>query len=150
VHDWFSHGFAAENPWKVSLEPGDKWFENPMRLKRTPPDPKADPWGPPTYVTCDTHWWDGSQIYGREPNFANGLRSGKKGHLRLESDGLAPTKLNKFLDFKGIDGNFWAGLAVLHSLFMREHNAICDRLAAEYPYMDDQELYEKARLVNAA
>ena len=33
---------------------------------------------------------------------------------------------------------------------MREHNAICERLAAEYPEMSDQELYDKARLVNAA
>ena len=33
---------------------------------------------------------------------------------------------------------------------MREHNAICERLAAEYPELSDQELYDKARLVNAA
>src|SRR4051794_41926304 len=33
---------------------------------------------------------------------------------------------------------------------MREHNAICDRLATQYPEMSDQELYDKARLVNAA
>jgi hypothetical protein len=54
------------------------------------------------------------------------------------------------LDFDGPAGNFWLGLAILHSLFMREHNAICDRLAAEYPQMSDQQLYDKARLVNAA
>ena len=33
---------------------------------------------------------------------------------------------------------------------MREHNAVCDRLHAEYPEMTDQQLYEKARLVVAA
>jgi hypothetical protein len=33
---------------------------------------------------------------------------------------------------------------------MLEHNAICDRLHAEHPELDDQALYEKARLVNAA
>ena len=47
-------------------------------------------------------------------------------------------------------GNFWVGLALLHSLFMREHNAVCDRLHAEYPELTDQQLYEKARLVVAA
>ena len=47
-------------------------------------------------------------------------------------------------------GNFWVGLALLHSLFMREHNAVCDRLHAEYPELSDQQLYEKARLVVAA
>src|SRR5690606_28330098 len=41
-------------------------------------------------------------------------------------------------------------IALLHSLFMREHNAICDRLARRYPDMTDDELYDTARLVNAA
>ena len=29
---------------------------------------------PPTFVTADSHWWDGSQIYGSEPAFAAALR----------------------------------------------------------------------------
>ena len=33
---------------------------------------------------------------------------------------------------------------------MREHNAICERLARAYPDWDDDELFEHARLVNAA
>ena len=33
---------------------------------------------------------------------------------------------------------------------MLEHNAICDRLHAEHPELDDDDLYDKARLVNAA
>jgi hypothetical protein len=42
------------------------------------------------------------------------------------------------------------GLAMLHTLFMREHNAICDRLARSYPTWTDQQLFDTARLVNAA
>src|SRR4029077_19875442 len=64
--------------------------------------------------------------------------------------GLAPEDTDKLLDFDGPAGNFWLGLAILHSLFMHEHNAICDHLAAADPKMSDQELYDKARLVNAA
>ena len=45
---------------------------------------------------------------------------------------------------------FWVGLAMLHTLFTLEHNAICDRLRAEYPTWSDDELFEHARLVNAA
>ena len=31
--------------------------------------------GPPTFITDDTHWWDGSQIYGRDPAFAEAIRT---------------------------------------------------------------------------
>src|SRR5207249_1344763 len=35
-------------------------------------------------------------------------------------------------------------------LFTLEHNAICDRLKAEYPSWSDDDLFDHARLVNAA
>jgi Animal haem peroxidase len=151
VHDWFSHGPGDDrNPWKIPLDDDDPWHERPMTIKRTPPDPSPDGWGPPTYVTRDTHWWDGSQIYGQTADYATALRTKERGRLRIDADGLAPQDLNVYLDLKGPAGNFWLGLAILHSLFMREHNAICDRLAAEYPGMTDQQLYDTARLVNSA
>src|ERR671920_223014 len=39
---------------------------------------------------------------------------------------------------------------MLITLFAREHNAVCDRLKAEYPHWDDEELFQRARLVVAA
>ena len=47
-------------------------------------------------------------------------------------------------------GNFWVGLALLHSLFMREHNAVCEHLHATHPELGDDELFDKARLVVSA
>ena len=150
VHDWLSHDPELPDPWEIPLEKDDPWPEHPMKILRTKPDPSPDASGPPTYVTGDTHWWDGSQVYGGKLDFADGLRSHEKGRLRIDDLGLPPEDLQKFADLSGVAGNFWVGLAILHSLFMREHNAICERLAAEYPEMSDQELYDKARLVNAA
>lgn len=150
VHDWLSHGTDDKNRWKIPLEPDDDWPEPPMTIKRTEPDPQPDGWGPPTFVTRDSHWWDGSQIYGTKPDFADAIRTREGGHLRIDHLGLAPEDTDKLLDFDGPAGNFWLGLAILHSLFMHEHNAICDHLAAADPKMSDQELYDKARLVNAA
>jgi hypothetical protein len=121
-----------------------------MEIPRTRRDPSADPDGPPTFVTDDTHWWDGSQIYGREPAFADGLRSGEHGKLRLDEHGLPPRDLEAHVDLTGVAGNFWVGLALLHSLFGREHNAVCDRLHEAHPELADDELYDKARLVVAA
>src|SRR5207244_3621534 len=40
--------------------------------------------------------------------------------------------------------------ALLHSLFTREHNAICDHIRSKHPKLSDDELYDRARLVNAA
>ncbi|MGZ4353358.1 MAG: peroxidase family protein [Gaiellaceae bacterium] len=151
VHDWFSHGDnQPENPWKVELAADDPWPKRPMEIQRTRPDPSADPSGPPTFVTADTHWWDASQIYGSDPKFARALRSGQKGQLRVEPTGLIPQDIEEHVDLRGVAGNFWVGLALLHALFMLEHNAICERLHAEHPELGDEELYEKARLVNAA
>src|SRR4051812_18178815 len=82
VHDWFSHGKnEMESPWVVPLDPDDPWPENPMRIGRTRRDPSADPDGAPTFVTDDTHWWDASQVYGRDPAFATAIRSGEHGKL---------------------------------------------------------------------
>ena len=49
----------------------------------------------------------------------------------------------------GLDG-WWVGLELLHTLFMREHNAVCDALHAAYPSWDDDQVFDKARLVVAA
>ena len=151
VHDWFSHGQnETENPWKIDLAADDPWPQHPMEIQRTRKDPSSDPNGPGTFVTADTHWWDASQIYGSDPTFARAIRSGEGGRLQITPQGLLPEEVEAHVDLRGVAGNFWIGLALLHSLFMLEHNAICDRLHAEHPELDDQALYEKGRLVNAA
>jgi hypothetical protein len=152
VHDWFSHGDNdPTHPWDLPLEADDPWPDNPMKIDRTLPDPTTEPGKPHTFVTADTHWWDGSQIYGTTSEFADALRTHEGGKLRIDEHGLPPKEIEVgHIDFKGAAGNFWIGLALLHSLFMREHNLVCDRLHEAYPNMTDQQLYEKARLVVAA
>ena len=152
VHDWFSHGKnLPDEPFELELEGDDTWAERPMRIERTRNDPFPDGNGAPaTWVTTDSHWWDGSQIYGSDPAFAQALREGRGGRLRLDADGQLPRDLDDKLDLTGVAGNFWLGLALLHTLFTREHNAIADRLAAEHPDWTDEQLFGKARLITAA
>ena len=151
VHDWFSHGKGdPKKPWKVPLEDDDPWPEHPMKIQQTRPDPTSDPDGPTTFTTDDSHWWDGSQIYGGNAKFADALRTHVQGKLKIDESGLPPVELEKFIDLTGVGGNFWLGLGLLHTLFMREHNAVCDNLHAQYPELDDQDLYDKGRLVTAA
>jgi hypothetical protein len=153
VHDWLSHGRSDfDRPWELPLGDDDDWPERPMRIPATRSDPTYQPRGgrPTTFLTADSHWWDASQVYGSVEAFASKERAGVDGKLRMGDDGLPPRDLDEGLDLSDVPGNFWIGLGVLHTLFMLEHNAICDRLRQEYPTWSDEQLYDKARLVNAA
>lgn len=45
---------------------------------------------------------------------------------------------------------WWLGLEMMHTLFTREHNTICDRLQAEYPAWSDDQVFAHARLILVA
>jgi hypothetical protein len=152
VHDWFSHGKGDwDAAWKLSLAEDDPWFERPMRISRAKEDASwVDDGSPPTFTTFDSHWWDGSQVYGSIPAFAAALRANEDGKLRIGPEGLPPREVETYVDLSDVAGNFWVGLALLHAVFMLEHNAICDRLRTEYPTWTDDQLYDRARLINAA
>ncbi|WP_283135292.1 peroxidase family protein [Rhizohabitans arisaemae] len=154
-HDWFSHGDNHEaQPLEVGLRDDDDWHERPMRVRRTRPDPVSHTRSdrPPTYENTVTHWWDGSQVYGSSEERCRRLRTGEDGKLILE-DGRLPQDDRPGLDgidLTGFSDNYWVGLSMLHTLFAKEHNAVCDRLRAAYPSWGDEELFQTARLVNAA
>jgi hypothetical protein len=151
VHDWFSHEPDEEaKPFEIPLADDDPWPQRPMTIQRTQRDTTGDGDAlAPTFPTSDSHWWDASQIYGNNEDFAARIRD-DGGRLRFADDGLPPADLVQEKDLAGVAGNFWVGLGLLHTLFMREHNAICDALRRDDPSLTDDELYHKARLVNAA
>ncbi|MGI8726233.1 MAG: peroxidase family protein [Solirubrobacterales bacterium] len=155
-HDWFGHG--DNNPDKhieVPVPEGDEWPEGEvMRFRETHPDRSytEEEGQPRTYVNTVTHWWDGSQIYGSTEERNRKLRTGVDGKMTLE-DGRLPEETKEGLagiDLTGFSDNYWLGLSLLHTLFVREHNAICDYLKGHNPSWDDETLFLKARLVNAA
>jgi Animal haem peroxidase len=151
IRDWFSHGKSeTENPWRVELAEDDPWTqERPMRIMRTRKDPTHSPEdsSPPTYLNTETHWWDGSQLYGSNAETQKRVRSGEGGKLLVGPDGMLPREL---IVQASKEPGFWVGLAMLQTLFVLEHNAICDRLRAEYPSWSDDDLFDRARLINSA
>jgi len=146
TRDWFSHGTDPEHPILVPRPPGDDWPEDPMRWPSTPSEP-AD--GERIFVNTQSHWWDASEIYGSTAAFRQAVRTGAGGHVRIGPDGLIDLDPALLGSSGGADG-WWLGLELLHTLFMREHNAICDRLHVAYPAWSDDQLFDKARLINAA
>ncbi len=153
IRDWFSHGRGdASNMWTIRLEDDDPWPVKPMQIPRTPADRTRPPNGdgfPPTYINTESHWWDASQLYGTSLEMQRFLRSGEDGKLRIREDGLLPIPKEKELDPTQVPG-FWLGIALLQIIFIREHNSICDGLRAAYPSWSDDDLFERARLINAA
>ena len=167
VHDWLSHGAndPAEPRHRIPLPDGDDWpsKDGKITFLRTKPDGNRQPSDegrPATYRNAETQWWDGSQLYGsgaeriaqvrRNPKTGKPTPHGKifldgKGHLPVDETAKSPG-----LELSGVNGNWWVGLSLMHTLFAREHNAIVDMLRLEHPNEDAEWLFNKARLINTA
>jgi tetratricopeptide (TPR) repeat protein len=155
--DWINHGEIRYNDViEVPLPEDDpartRYWQTKMFIGKTQADPtRMD--GREEAATSSinevTHWWDGSQIYGSDQPTQDRLRSGVDGKLRLNGDGTLPLD-RKGIEETGFTRNWWVGLTMLHTLFAREHNAVCDHLRAAYPDWDDNRLFNVARLINAA
>lgn len=115
-----------------------------------------------------TAFIDGSNVYGSDEERANYLRSFEGGKLRVSAGNLLPFNTMDGEFGSEIDPNaphmdnpvrltdkiFVAGdaranenplLTSFHTLFVREHNRLCDELVIEYPEWDDEQLYQHAR-----
>ena len=155
VHDWLSHGKnlkpTQHDPWRIDLAPDDPWPHHPMTIARTKRDPTSAPGAnPPTFVNIASQWWDASQLYGSDEKTQDGVRAHTEGKLNVGSDRLLPMDPKLGVEVTGVNGNWWLGLDLMHTLFTLEHNTICDHLLREYPTWSDQEIFDRARLIVAA
>ena len=159
VHDWVNHKRypTGTKTVEVPLPPGMTWRNTPggppervMRFAENEGMPAPGSAEPPIlFGNTASHWWDGSEVYGPDEATATALREpGGGARLRLE-DGHLPIGPDG-VPLTGFRENWWLGLSVLHTLFAREHNAVCDALRAEYPSMDEESVYHTARLIVSA
>ncbi|MEI7587087.1 peroxidase family protein [Runella sp.] len=114
-----------------------------------------------------TSWIDASMVYGSDDTRAAWLRSKKNGKMRLslgnnlpwntttgeQSGVIDPTAPSMANDANYTVKTYVAGdiraaehpaLTSLHTLFVREHNKICDKLIAQ-GLTNDEEIYQRAR-----
>ena len=157
LHDWFGHERSETLDREIELKPDDEWHENPMRVRSTKQASRARgcPASMPVFLNTETHWWDGSQLYGSDITRQQLVRGeAGEGKLRLIDGRLPSMELVdpalKGIDLTGSNDNYWIGLSIFHTLFAREHNAICDALHSHYPKWTDEQLFQKARLINSA
>jgi hypothetical protein len=123
-----------------------------MRVPKTPAEtPKVEgSKRPPAYVNENSHWWDGSQVYGSTPAEQASLRIGRDGKLVVSPSGRLGVDPVTGKPITGFTENIWVGLSLLHALFALEHNAICDKLKKHNSQWDDERLFQQARLVTSA
>jgi len=152
VHDWLSHGKNIKrDPWRIDLAPDDPWPHHPMTILRTRRDPTSAPdANPPTFVNIASQWWDASQLYGSDEKTQDSVRAHTEGKLNVGPDRLLPMDPKLGVEVSGVNGNWWLGLDLMHTLFTLEHNTICDHLLREYSTWSDQEVFDRARLIVAA
>jgi hypothetical protein len=155
-HDWVSYGDVADaEPYRIPLSEDDpvrrSLHQTHMLVRPTQKDPTlGDAENVPAHINEVTSWWDGSQIYGSDQQTQDSLRTHRGGAMKLDPrTGNLPV-LQDGVELTGFRRNWWVGLSMLHTLFVKEHNALCGMLAARHPRFSDQRLFDTARLINAA
>lgn len=117
-----------------------------------------------------TAYIDGSGVYGSDEDHANWLRTFEGGKLKVSAGNLPPYNTYSGEFDAPIDPNaphmdnatgvfdklFVCGdpranenvlLLSFHTLFVREHNLLCEELAQEHPDWNDEQLYQHARKI---
>lgn len=151
----------------VPVPPDEDTFpkNTTFRVWRTErvPGTGTSPSNPRENANQASTWLDVSSLYGSSTEVSRTLRSFEKGKL-LTSQGSflpfntmgLPMRTRPGVDpkslFAGGDprtNEDWIMLAV-HTLLLRDHNRMCDLLAAQHPEYDDERIYQTVRLAMAA
>jgi len=162
---------AGSESVPISLPANEPTFVSPMEFHRSLIHPGTGTTIPRAQTNLITAWIDGSNVYGSEQTRADWLRTFRNGKLKTSAGALLPyntttSEQNGPIDptapsMAGEDTNpkkFIAGdvraseqpgLTSLHTLFVREHNRICDQLIAS-GMSDDEALYQRARKIVGA
>lgn len=115
-------------------------------------------------VNIVTSYIDASNVYGSDVARSNALRSGIGGKLLTSAGNLLPfwdpnSGLEQATPPQGVPGpgqtplflagdiraNEQVGLLAVHTLFVREHNRLADKIHQLYPHLLDEQIFQFAR-----
>ena len=140
----------------------------PMKRNIFDPATGTTTLNPRRHPNMITAYIDGSGVYGSDEQRAFWLRSFEGGKLKVSAGNLPPFNTYNGEYDAPIDPNaphmdnpvglsqkfFVCGdaranenpvLLSFHTIFLREHNRLCDQLAVQHPDWDDEQLYQHAR-----
>ena len=110
------------------------------------------------HINRITHYVDGSMIYGSNKKTETALRAFRGGLLKTSGSGKGDLPFSDMRDARG-DFLFMAGdtrvnehtgLAIIQTLFHREHNKIAKQLSLINRCWNDEKLYQEARKIMGA
>ena len=156
------------DPWFDPFGQGNAFI--PMNRSLQAPGTGTGSNNPRQHLNNITAFIDGSAVYGSDLQRANWLRTFQGGKLKTSAGNLLPYntldgELDGELDPTAphmdnavglVDVLFVAGdaranenplLTSFHTLFVREHNRLCDSLAVAHPNWTDEQLYQHARRI---
>ncbi|XP_012141528.2 salivary peroxidase/catechol oxidase isoform X2 [Megachile rotundata] len=130
-----------------------------MNYVRSLPVLKSDcTFGPTEQMNQASHFLDGSAIYGSNLKKSRELRTFEGGRLRVHKDNS-----HEYLPTGGMESSIYCAdgcynsgdhrvntypqLAVIHTVWHREHNRIANNLAVLNPHWTDETLYQEARRI---
>ena len=92
---------------------------------------------------------DASNVYSSDTISLAALRAyDGMGKLLTGDNNLLPVDADTTEEFAGdVRAREMPGLASMHTLFVREHNRICDLIATENPGEDEEYYFENARRI---
>jgi hypothetical protein len=157
--------------WNIVVPTGDRHFDPdgtgvvmiPFSRSSAAPGTGAGSVTPREQVNGITGWIDGSMVYGSSLERANALRSFEGGKLKTGDGEMLPHNTmglpndnpmrrpeESLLAAGDVRANENLGLLSLHTVFLREHNRLVEKFAAENPSLGDEQLYQMARKVVGA
>ncbi len=157
-------------PFNIAVPVGDPFFDPSFEgdkvilLNRSVHDGGDTRHSQRQQLTLITAFNDASNVYGSDEERAAALRTFEGGKLATSSG----THDGKFLPFNteglpnaggpdpklflagDVRANEQIALTAMHTLFVREHNRLCDEIAAENPGLPDEEIFQRARKIVGA
>ncbi len=145
----------------------------PMHRSAYDPSTGTDIANPRIHINAITAFIDASAVYGSDYYRAAWLRTFSDGKLKTSDGNLLPYNTlsgesydimdpeapEMAMPFPHVDRFFVAGdvranenplLTSIHTIFVREHNRLCDELIKENPDWTDELLYQRARKIVGA
>ncbi|MGI9259174.1 MAG: peroxidase family protein [Gammaproteobacteria bacterium] len=148
----------------IPIPPGDPFFQGMEYIAFVRSEYDSETGGsasdPRQQINKITAWIDASNVYGSDADRAMALRTLSGGKLKTSEGDLLAFNESGLPNAGGPSPEFFLGgdvraneqvaLTAMHTLFVREHNRLAEEISERRPWLDDEEIYQRARRIVGA